>query len=87
MPYTVEFLERAKKHYRHWEKYNPRIADKIDELEESIAADPFTGIGKPEPLKHEMQGFWSRRITEEHRILYKVEGSRVLIHRCYGHYE
>jgi len=52
-----------------------------------MEGDPFKGIGKPEPLKHGLHGYWSRRIAEGHRILYKVRGDLALVYRCYGHYE
>jgi toxin YoeB len=87
MPYKIKLLPKAEKHYLHWKKHNPGFADKIDELLKAAKADPFSGIGKPEPLKHDLRGYWSRRISEEHRILYKVEGEFVYVHRCYGHYD
>jgi len=86
MPYDVKLLPKAQKHYDFWERHRPDCAAKIDELIEAIKQDPFRGIGKPEPLKHGLHGFWSRHITEGHRILYKVEDNLILVHRCYGHY-
>jgi toxin YoeB len=86
MSYTVKFLESAKKDYLHWESHNPRMTKKIDELEEALKQDPFKGIGKPKPLRH-WPNTWSRRITEEHRIIYQVRGNLVVIIRCFGHYE
>jgi len=86
MPYTVDLKPPAKRQYAYWKKRNARVADKIDELLEAMETDPFRGIGKPEPLKGAQHGFWSRRITEEHRMVYDVEGDRVVVYGCYGHY-
>jgi toxin YoeB len=87
MPYKPKLLKKAEKDYEYWQKHNRANVDKIDELMESIKIDPFKGIGKPEPLKHDMQGYWSRHITEQDRILYEVVGEIVFVHRCRGHYE
>lgn len=57
------------------------------ELIRDIQRDPFAGIGKPEPLKYELQGYWSRRITDEHRLVYKVEEDLLIILTCKYHYE
>jgi len=86
MPYRAILLPKAEKHYRYWEKHRPDYAAKNDELIEAIKQDPFNGIGRPEQLKHGMRGYWSRHITEKHRILYKVEYDLIIVHRCYGHY-
>jgi toxin YoeB len=83
MPYTVELSDRAGEQYAGWKEDNSRVADRIDRLLEAIEADPFEGIGKP---KH-LEGYWSRRITEKHRLLYEVKGERVNILSCYGHYK
>ncbi|MBD2410631.1 toxin YoeB [Nostoc calcicola FACHB-389] len=60
---------------------------KILELIRDIQRDPFAGIGKPEPLKYELQGYWSRRITDEHRLVYKVDEDLLIILSCKYHYE
>jgi toxin YoeB len=73
--------------------YNPRMGTdrklfaKLVSLIKNIQREPFSGLGKPEPLKHALVGFWSRRITEEHRLVYKVEDDTVCIKACKGHYE
>jgi toxin YoeB len=59
---------------------------KIKTLLKDISRDPFKGLGKPEPLKHELRGYWSRRITKEHRLVYKVEGDMLTILSMFGHY-
>ena len=64
-----------------------RILAKIDRLIEDIAEHPYAGIGKPEPLRHEWSGYWSRRITGEHRLVYRVEGNTVFIAQCRFHYD
>ena len=60
---------------------------KINKLLKDISRNPFEGIGKPEPLKENLTGFWSRRIDEEHRLVYAVEDERVIIFACRGHYD
>ena len=60
---------------------------RIDALTEDIRRHPFTGIGKPEPLKHGFQGYWSRRITDEHRLVYKLAADEIRIAACRYHYE
>jgi toxin YoeB len=64
----------------------PKILSKIANLIESISKTPFEGIGKPEALKHDLAGFWSRRITDEHRLVYKLSGNEILIISCRFHY-
>ena len=59
---------------------------KITKLIEAITINPFEGIGKPEPLKYELSGVWSRRINQEHRIVYEVSGDTIVIHSLRGHY-
>lgn len=70
----------------YWKKYNPKIAEKISSLLENILETPFIGLGRPEPLKHEFQGCWSRRITDEDRLVYKVEKNTITIFSCKYHY-
>ena len=77
-----EFLEDL----RWWVTDDRRIALKVLELVEAVIRDPFTGIGKPEPLKHLAAGAWSRRITQEHRLVYLVRGDRIDFLQCRYHY-
>ena len=63
-----------------------KILKKINELIRDIERNGNTGTGKPEPLKHELQGYWSRRITDEHRLIYKIEDAAILIVSCRYHY-
>ncbi|MDK2955723.1 MAG: toxin YoeB [Desulfovibrionales bacterium] len=69
-----------------WMKTDARKARRIVELIQETAKTPFEGRGKPEPLKHELAGCWSRRIDDEHRLVYKVEDSQVVILACRYHY-
>lgn len=72
--------------YLWWKVKDPRLMKRVNRLIEAIAKDPFRGIGKPEPLKHEWSGYWSRRINEEHRLVYKVSQGRIFIAACRYHY-
>jgi toxin YoeB len=77
--------------YRYWERHDPKIVAAINALINDIRQhDPFNGLGKPEPLKHALQGWWSRRITREHRLVYRVSGKgaaqQVEIAACRYHY-
>ncbi len=69
-----------------WTKTDKRIAQRIIKLIRISAKDPFSGIGKPEPLKYELQGAWSRRINQEHRLVYAVTKSNIRILACRYHY-
>jgi len=86
MPYSVKLLPCAEKDYYWWKKHRPDCINRIDALLEALKIDPFRGIGRPEPLKHGLHGLWSRRITEEHRMLYEAKGDLVLVYRCRWHY-
>ena len=70
----------------HWQKQDRKMVDRINKLIEATARDPFTGIGKPEPLKHAFSGFWSRRINDEHRMVYRVTGDQLEIAQLRFHY-
>ena len=70
----------------HWVEADPRVAERILRLMEDVRRDPFKGIGKPEPLKHLGAGVWSRRITQEHRLVYEVKRDAVVFLQCRYHY-
>lgn len=72
--------------YLYWQEADKKILKRINQLIKDISRNPFDGIGKPEPLKGNLTGLWSRRIDEEHRIVYMLEGETVLIFSCKGHY-
>ena len=80
------FAEEAWEDYLYWQKQDRKMVQRIHKLIQEIRRDPFGGIGKPEPLKHALAGFWSRRITDEHRLVYKVEGDALLIAQLRYHY-
>jgi toxin YoeB len=81
------FSTRGWEDYLYWQQTDKKIVRKINELLRDIARSPHEGIGKPEPLKHAYAGYWSRRITDEHRLVYKVEGGTVKIAQARYHYE
>lgn len=80
------FSDKAWDDYLYWQQNDKQILKKINQLIKDIQRDPFEGIGKPEPLKHELSGFWSRRITDEHRLVYQVNESELSIVTCRFHY-
>ena len=78
--------ENAWEDYLYWQVHDKKILKRINELIKAIKRDYFRGIGDPEPLRHNLSGYWSRRITIEHRLVYKVEGDSLLIAACQHHY-
>ena len=73
--------------YLHWQKTDKALLKRINMLIKEIQREPFQGIGKPEPLRHGLSGYWSRRINDEHRLVYKVADDAVLIAQLRYHYE
>jgi toxin YoeB len=80
------FAEQAWEDYLHWQVEDKRMLKRINELILATTRDPFAGIGKPEPLKHAFSVYWSRRINDEHRFVYRVEGEALLIAQLRYHY-
>ncbi|KAA0262616.1 MAG: Txe/YoeB family addiction module toxin [Hafnia alvei] len=80
------FTDESWADYVFWQENDKRFIKRINELIKEIERSPFTGIGKPEPLKHHLSGYWSRRINEEHRLIYRVEQDRMIILSCRYHY-
>ncbi|HHV17057.1 MAG TPA: Txe/YoeB family addiction module toxin [Gelria sp.] len=80
------FTNTAWQEYLYWQNENRQILKRINELIKDIERNGNMGIGKPEPLKHELSGFWSRRINNEHRLIYSIEGNNINIISCLGHY-
>jgi len=80
------FAEEAWEDYLYWQASDPRLLERINKLIRDIQRDPYRGIGKPEPLKHALAGFRSRRITDEHRIVYRMEGQVLQIAQLRYHY-
>ena len=73
--------------YLYWQGHDKKMLKRINQLVKDICRNPFEGIGKPEPLKGKLSGFWSRRVDEEHRLVYAVEDRAVVIISCRGHYD
>lgn len=80
------FSERAWEDYLYWQETDRRLVARINLLIREIQREPFSGLGKPEPLKHAFQGYWSRRINDEHRIVYRIQDDSVLIAQLRYHY-
>lgn len=82
----IKFDENAWEDYLYWQQTDRAILKRINHLICEIQRDPFTGIGKPEPLRHALSGFWSRRIDDRHRLVYAVDDDTLLIAQCRDHY-
>ena len=80
------FSDKSWDDYLYWQRTDRQIVKKINQLIKDIKRDPFDGLGKPEPLKHELSGFWSRRITDEHRLVYEVYENAIGLASCRFHY-
>jgi len=84
----IEFLDKALEDIDFWKKSgNKTIQSRISKLLDSICKTPYSGIGKPEALKHELIGYWSRRITNEHRLVYTISEHRIKVISMRFHYE
>ncbi len=84
---SVLFSSRGWEDYLYWQQTDKKLLKRINELLKVISRSSYDGIGKPEPLKHAFSGYWSRRITDEHRLVYKVEGEMIKIAQARYHYE
>ena len=80
------WADQAWEDYLWWQANDRRILRRLNELIRDCERDPFHGTGKPEPLRHDKRGYWSRRITQEHRLVYKVENGQLRIAVCRNHY-
>ena len=78
---------KALANFLYWQKTDQSMITRINRLIKNIQREPYTGIGKPEPLKHSLAGYWSRRINDEHRIVYKAEEDPIFIAQLRYHYE
>ena len=83
----IAFHQEAFEQYSEWAARDKKRFERLKRLISEAAKTPFEGIGKPEPLKHELKGYWSRRITGEHRLVYKVTDEQIVIASCKYHYE
>ena len=82
----IVFESKAFEDFNEWANSNKKIYDRIVKLIKDIIRSPFLGLGKPEPLKHKLRGYWSRRINNEHRLVYKVTDDEIVIISCRYHY-
>jgi toxin YoeB len=83
---NITFTPKAFVQFNEWRDSDLELQDRLIRLIEETAKDPFRGLGKPEPLKHDLKGFWSRRITQEHRLVYEVRENLIVIISCKYHY-
>jgi len=79
---NIESTKNAWEDFEYWIETDPEVVTKIKELLRSIRSNPFKGLGKPEPLKYGLKGYWSRRINQEHRLVYKVSGKKGENQKC-----
>lgn len=82
----IKFANTAWEDYLYWQQTDKAILKRINALIKDIQRSPFEGIGKPEALKHQLSGFWSRRIDDRHRLVYAVEDQVLLVAQCRDHY-
>ncbi|MEQ1968235.1 Txe/YoeB family addiction module toxin [Xenorhabdus nematophila] len=80
------FTDESWEDYLYWQQTDKKMVKRVNDLIKDIKRTPFTGKGKPEPLKHNLSGFWSRRITEEHRLVYRITENKLEIASCRYHY-
>ena len=81
------FVDESWEDYLYWQKTNRKIMERINNLIKDISRNPYSSLGKPEPLKYKYQGFWSRRIAEEHRLIYRVADDEIHIAKSRFHYD
>ena len=81
------FVEESWEDYLYWQQTDKKKLKKINELLKDIARNHYEGLGKPEPLKHKYSGFWSRRIDNEHRLIYRIVEDEIQIAKCRFHYD
>lgn len=82
----IAFDKSAFEDFQNWAREDKKLFKRIGTLIKDIIRDPFKGIGKPEPLKHDLAGYWSRRIDDKHRLVYKIEKNNFFIASCKYHY-
>ena len=82
----ILFSSQAWDDYLYWQQTDRRVLKRINDLIREIARSPFAGVGKPEPLRHALAGYWSRRIDDEHRLVYRIDGDAVVIAQARYHY-
>jgi len=82
----IKFSDHAWEDYLYWQATDKAVLKRINALLRDIQRSPFDGIGKPEALKHHLAGFWSRRIDDEHRLVYAIQDGSILVAQCRYHY-
>lgn len=82
----IMFLDDAWQDYLYWQKIDKQVFKRINQLIKDIQRNPFEGLGKPEPLKFDLSGLWSRRINQEHRLIYQIKDDCIVIVQCRYHY-
>lgn len=82
----ITFTEKAFQEYLYWQTQDKKTLKRINTLLKDICRSPFEGIGKPEPLKENLSGFWSRRIDDANRIVYRINGEQIEVYQCKSHY-
>lgn len=82
----LSFTKIGWEHYRYWQQNDKKMLKKLNALIQECLRTPYSGTGQPEALKNEFSGWWSRRITREHRLVYRVEGDALVIAQCRYHY-
>lgn len=87
MKRRIIFEPSAFEDFNEWAQFDKKIYKKIVELLKDIDRSPFSGLGKPEPLKYDLSGFWSRRITDEHRLVYTITDDAIIVAACKYHYD
>jgi toxin YoeB len=83
---NLVFSPQAWEDYQHWVQTDRKLVKRINELFKDAVRNPYSGIGKPEPLRHALSGFWSRRISDEHRMVYRMAGKNLEIAQLRFHY-
>ncbi|SFR63876.1 Txe/YoeB family addiction module toxin [Thiomicrospira sp. ALE5] len=83
----ISFTEKAWLDYSDWAVQDKKVSKRIQRLIQESLRDPYAGIGKPEPLKNNLLGYWSKRITDEHRLVYRLENENLIIISCRFHYQ
>ena len=84
---NIAFEQCAFDDFTSWASEDKKLYKRLASLIKETARNPYAGLGKPEALKHELQGYWSRRINDEHRLVYKVEADRLIVISCKHHYK
>ncbi len=82
----IVFHEKAWEDYLHWQQFDQKLLSRLNDLIKECSRTPFSGTGKPEPLKGSLSGWWSRRLNREHRLVYRLETDKLLIAQCRYHY-